>query len=61
MIQIFTKIGNPGKDGNECAAHCPTKCSPDMMPCYGGSDSNNCEMGDFCAPAKGMYVFTRKQ
>ena len=45
--------GGPGHDGMECPVSCPMKCGAEEMPCYGGSDYNGCQHGDFCWPAKG--------
>ena len=50
---MISLTGPIGFDGNECQAVCPAGCGADDMSCYGGKDSNGCERGDFCYPAKG--------
>ena len=51
--------GPMGKDGFECAAHCPVKCGPEEIQCWGGMDANDCPMPDFCGPSKGTYYVNR--
>ena len=41
-----------GKDGENCPAVCPAKCSNDEMHCWAGSDANDCPMADSCIPMK---------
>merc|ERR1719266_2924179 len=42
--------GPMGKDGNQCANVCPTKCGDNENSCWGGEDANGCPMPDTCIP-----------
>ena len=51
--------GPIGKDGNECPAFCPVKCSPKDLQCWVEKDENDCPKPDMCIPGPGMKLLLK--